>query len=540
MYKAIIADDENKICQLIRVMGEWEELGIEIVDVCHSGDDTWASIQEKQPDIVLTDIRMPVYDGLQIINKANETYGMERNICFIIISGYAEFEYARQAIQYNIVNYLLKPLDKQQLNDALRKACNSLSVKQQQAENEMKLQENRRLLQANCITALYDQQTLDEVRPEQLNMQFCTTFQEGLFQALFLNFPFTIAEGENLFLTTFVEQVETCFDFCYELVLKSEGTGIYLVLNYAPQYRERVVDAISLFYKQICETAKAYGEFQICLGVGRPVEQLADARKTLTEAEIAELSRLLYEGKHLIFMESLPGETLGLYQVIPMKKFQELEPLLEQMNSFAIKKWFSEIGTLVEKNRGNLKNAEILMDLKKVLSAILRKVLSEIDEQLVEKSIQDLMISLKQASGFSNYLWILKTKITLLVDQMADIVAKKESNPILAAKQYVNQHFDQPISLAEVAERLNFSSVYFGNIFKKHTGKSFTSYLTDVRMEHAKKLLKEPGRTIAEVAGQVGYQDVKYFSKTFKNVYGVKPTEYKKMLASMQAHHLNL
>lgn len=83
MYKAIIADDENKICQLIMTMGNWEELGIKVVDICHSGDEALKSIQVNAPDIVLTDIRMPVYDGLQIINRVNETYGMSRNICFI-------------------------------------------------------------------------------------------------------------------------------------------------------------------------------------------------------------------------------------------------------------------------------------------------------------------------------------------------------------------------------------------------------------------------------------------------------------------------
>ena len=80
MYKALIADDENKICQLIQAMGNWDELGIEIVDICHSGDDAWESIQKKEPDIALLDIRMPLYEGLQIINKVNEKNGMCRNI----------------------------------------------------------------------------------------------------------------------------------------------------------------------------------------------------------------------------------------------------------------------------------------------------------------------------------------------------------------------------------------------------------------------------------------------------------------------------
>ena len=209
MYKALIADDENKICQLIQAMGNWDELGIEIVDICHSGDDAWESIQKKEPDIALLDIRMPVYDGLQIINKVNEKYGMSRNICFIIISGYAEFEYARQAIQYNIVNYLLKPLDKKQLNDTPQKACNSLSRKQQQVENAILLQKNRRSLQAACITDVQAGRVREGITVKELNGQYCMSFEQGSFLGGFLNFPFSISEHENLFLEKFMEKIQT-------------------------------------------------------------------------------------------------------------------------------------------------------------------------------------------------------------------------------------------------------------------------------------------------------------------------------------------
>lgn len=540
MYKAIIADDENKVCQLIRVMGDWEALGIEIVDICHSGDDAWESIQKYEPDIVLTDIRMPVYDGLQIINKVNEKYGMSRNICFIIISGYAEFEYARQAIQYNIVNYLLKPLDKKQLNDTLKKACNSLSTKQQQVENEQRLTEQKRILQASCVSALQEMRSQEDVSVGDLNRQYCTAFENGYYMGLFFNFPFAISQNENLFLNTFSEMVCSRFSMCYEAILKTEGTGIYLVLNYRKDEQNTLMAIIQSFYKDICEVAKTYGEFQIYLGIGQEVTVIQDIRRSLVEAEIAELSRVLYEGKLLLAYSALEKNSISVYQLIPMTKFKELEQLLEKMNAFEVKKWFSDSFIFVEKERDVLKNADVLNDLRKIVMETVRKVLSDVDNGLVNKSLQELNLSLKSASSFSNYLWIIKSKVSLLVEQVAEVVSKQESHPISAAKQYVQQHFSEPVTLAEVAENLNFSAVYFGHMFKKHTGKSFTSYLTDVRMENAKKLLKTSQYTIAQIADMVGYQDVKYFSKTFKATYGVKPTEYKKMVSSMQAHNLNI
>ncbi len=540
MYKALIADDENKICQLIQAMGNWDELGIEIVDICHSGDDAWESIQKKEPDIALLDIRMPVYDGLQIINKVNEKYGMSRNICFIIISGYAEFEYARQAIQYNIVNYLLKPLDRKQLNDTLQKACNSLSRKQQQAENAILLQKNRRSLQAACITAVQAGRVQEGITVKELNEQYCMSFDQGCFLGGFLNFPFSISEHENLFIEKFQEKIQKYFACCLEVAVKTEGTGIYLILNYPADSHQILMNKIQEFYKSIGRMAKTYGEFQMYMGVGSSTTEPGRIRYSLREAEIAELSHLLYGEKHLLFYERLPGETAGLHQFIPVKKFRELEQLLEKLQPFEIKKWFSDISESIEKSRGRLKNGQILMELGKSIGDCLIQVFAEMDSALVDKGLSELQLSLKQASDLSNYLWILKTKTVLLVEQMAEAVSQRESYPIYAAKQYIQQNFSRQINLAEVAERLHFSSAYFGNIFKRNVGKTFNAYLTEVRMENAKKLLKQPGYTIARVAEMVGYQDVKYFSKTFKSLYGVKPTEYKKLLSSMHAHNLHI
>lgn len=540
MYRAIIADDEIKICQLIKAMGNWDELGIEVVDICHSGDDTWESIQKNNPDIVLTDIRMPVYDGLQIINKVNGQYGMNRNICFIIISGYAEFEYARQAIQYNIVNYLLKPLDKDQLNETLRKACNSLNMKQQQVQNELKLIENKRFLQARCVSVLQEISEQDKVREEELNKQYCTSFVPGFFQGLFLNFPFSISDHETLFLKTFMVKLRSHFGFCHEMILKTEGTGIYLILNYREEDQKIIAQAVQGFYKSIGEIAKNYGEFQIYMGVGNAGNKPEDVRQSLEQAEMAELSRLLYVGKHLIFMSSLPMDAIGINKIIPVKKFEELELILKRLNSFEVKTWFSGASALVEKSIGSLKTSRALVDMKKVIMVSVQRVMQEFDSIMVDKSLKDVNVSLKQATSISNYIWIMKTKIVLLVEQIAEIVSKKESHPIFAAKQYIQKNFDKQITLAEVAERLNFSSVYFGSMFKKHTGKSFNSYLTDIRMENAKKLLKTSDQSIANIAAMVGYQDVKYFSKTFKSIYGVKPSEYKKMLLSLSTHNLNI
>ena len=116
MYQAVIVDDERKICNLILELGDWERLGIRVAAVCQDGEEALEQIRRLRPDIVLTDIRMPVYDGLELIRRSEE---MGISAAFVIISGYKYFEYAYSALKYGVIDYLLKPIEKEQLNGVL-------------------------------------------------------------------------------------------------------------------------------------------------------------------------------------------------------------------------------------------------------------------------------------------------------------------------------------------------------------------------------------------------------------------------------------
>ncbi len=141
MFKLIIADDEEKICDLIQILGEWNKFGIEVVAVCHDGEDTLNKIRKLQPDIVLTDIEMPEYNGLELIQKVREEQiGCE----FILISGYKQFEYAHTALSYGVLDYILKPIDGTVLNRALATACEKIKNEKEVHSNAVALEINER------------------------------------------------------------------------------------------------------------------------------------------------------------------------------------------------------------------------------------------------------------------------------------------------------------------------------------------------------------------------------------------------------------
>ena len=127
--KVLIADDEIKVCRLIQHLVDWDALEMDIIGFANDGKTAYENICEKKPDIVITDIRMPIYDGLELIRRAKET---NPEINFIVISGYSQFEYAQQAIKYGVKDYLLKPLKKRELENSLieikEHSCNSLKA----------------------------------------------------------------------------------------------------------------------------------------------------------------------------------------------------------------------------------------------------------------------------------------------------------------------------------------------------------------------------------------------------------------------------
>lgn len=120
MLKVVIADDEQRVGLLVRYLIHWEELGLEFAGQCCDGQSAWELIEQIHPDIVITDIRMPVLTGLELVQRTSEKYPQIR---FVIISGYRYFEYAQKALKYGVIDYLLKPIDEDELNAILRKIC---------------------------------------------------------------------------------------------------------------------------------------------------------------------------------------------------------------------------------------------------------------------------------------------------------------------------------------------------------------------------------------------------------------------------------
>lgn len=189
MLKVVIVDDEKMICSLISQLLDWEELGAKIVGMAYTGTEALEMIQEQRPDIIISDIRMPGYDGLELIKRTKEA-GIESE--FVMISGFKQFEYAQNAMKYGVKYYLLKPIEEDKLTEIIKEIAENIACRKARKNHEMRieqeLQETRDKMKKRFLTSILSNEESREETVDQLlvNEEYNTTFKEGAFQAVFI------------------------------------------------------------------------------------------------------------------------------------------------------------------------------------------------------------------------------------------------------------------------------------------------------------------------------------------------------------------
>ncbi len=521
MYSAIIVDDEEKICKLIQMLGNWEELSIEITGIFCNGEDALEKILTDQPDIVITDIKMPVYDGLELIEKTRDA-GIESS--FIIISGYRHFEYAYRSMQFGIVDYLLKPVNKDDLNHTLKKVCQNLKLRQE-AEHEKsvyqallrekQVQRNFALL-SDLETASIAKNTLAE-----FNSHYQTSFSFPHFRVLLLNTTLPQLHLSNASFQNHVEDIarQLFSDDCSALALQNFH-GIFCLVNYSHSKSLVIHDQISRFFNTLCSLTDIFGVFSLSLGAGGETDNLSQLPQSYQQAVSYVQAKLTLGWDKII--SYLPDQLSSCPEhLVGEKELKSLRNCLDLHNIVSIQQWFEDW-------KSDLSKYPVLNPA--ALYAARGKILDIITNHFPDiAETDDIIMWTDCAKNLPDF-------ITKLQDFTSSVVAQKlaelnaaEVLPIRQAKEYIAQFYANPITLEEIARHVNYNPAYFSAAFKKHTGQNFSDYLTEFRIDKAKELLRTTQLSVIEISRQVGYNDNKYFRKLFKKVTGIKPSDYKKL-----------
>lgn len=518
----ILADDEPYICKMLEKVIDFERLGLCLLCSVHDGETLEKEIRENGPDIVLTDISMPRQDGLEVVRKARESGSRCR---FIIVSGYRQFEYAYNALKYDVDDYLLKPIEGRELNQVLEKVCGDLRNKDSASRNA-----ERARLHAELIGhGLQRELKRYSLSMEELNRQYQTNFQSGLYRMVFLKLellqhqlPCLDEAGSAVHKLHLVAQ-RILAEFCHEIVAVEQKSGVLMLLNY-PTEREGELKKVN---HTLFSEARMAVDFTLTLCVGQSVRDLYELEGAKVSCERACWARLRYGVNQEIYAQDIPDLCDGNLGGVLRDVETNLYKAFANGDAESLRREYHRIFALPTQA---IFSTECMKFVSKSAQGICREFGDIIHDSVRgEKEWEMLRTALEVQKDFASYE---KTLTDALEQCMGEILAQlheRKAKPVLRACAYVEQHYAEQLTLEAMAGVVNLNPIYFSGLFKKETGRNFSEYLTEFRMQKAKEFLRKGEKNINEIADALGYTDARYFSKVFKKTVGVKPTDYRKI-----------
>ena len=499
-YSVMLVDNEPVIQRGLMQLIDWKALGCYVRSIAYDGADAVRQIQESPPDIVITDIRMPEMDGLQLCAWVREHCP---DIQLILCTGFPDFEYAQQAIQYEVADFVLKPTTEEGLSAAVKKAC-------QRLQKDSGIQKRSLLLEQQALlgelifksrhSMLYILNRLNDLH---------ITLSSYYVLSLEVVFQGPLEEG-----TAMLQQAQDIFLSC------CEGQTVYLVpksdlCSYAVLPLPEDADPLALCTAAV-EAVDGSTDFLLTIGISRCHKNPLNMRKAAQEADDAQKFLLSSSQPSVMRCQDLPRlseETTNLL----LEKLRLVESALENRSGDTAMK---HLGGLFQVLRAIPFSSayQIALLLKNFcISLLLSHDLSP--DRLAEMPDLDGGSMESLESGLRDYL-------TSTLAQMGRAPENIDSI-IYEVKQYIDQNYSASLSLDALAAMVHLSPTYFSKLFHEKTGQKYIDFVTEVRIENAKKLIRSNANiSVKQTAEAVGYTSVRHFSKIFQKYTGVLPSNY--------------
>jgi two-component system response regulator YesN len=519
-YKAFLVEDEIVTREGIRDNVDWRGSGFEFCGEAPDGELALPLLQAAPPDVLITDIKMPFMDGLELCKIVRERMPWVK---ILILSGHDEFEYAQQAIKLGVTEYLLKPVTVQNLHDVLKKVATQLDQERKEQENLRKLQEqieeNRATLREKLLLKLVvgAVSSTEAIEKGQL-------LGVDLIARCYLVVIIRTELGDRSEQFDYAEyqQVQHLVAGLIEnnpdvFLLKKDWEELVLVMKgHTPEHLEEEKD---LLLNQIKQKVRGT-RYQLTIGVGTPQKRIADIYQSFVEALIeaqgigsrdtAILSSNVGKAELLKINKSAVESYLrcGVKEDFPDFFDTFIRPLCEAaLKSYLVKNY-------------------IVMDIALATAKFVADLGGDVDQ--VVPALDNMETTLAEITTVEHF----RDKLQgILINALTyrDSQANNQHGLMLQqVHDYIDQHYmDANLSLNEVAARVNLSPSHFSTVFSQETGQTFKEYLTEVRIRRAKELLRSTTLKSFEISYQIGYSDPHYFSYVFRKHTGLSPKEYR-------------
>ena len=533
MMKVFLVEDEVVMREGMKNNIPWEREGFSFVGEASDGELAYPLIQKTRPDILITDIKMPFMDGLELSRLVKQEFP---DIKILILSGYDEFEYAKEAISIGITDYLVKPISGAQLLEAVKKVAKKVEEEREQRKFietfEKERVENKQLARQKFFRRLVSGQTpvsvlLKEGKEAGFDLA-AKNYNIILFQIFAAGGETGYSEELNA-LTRLIEELTDQMPEVLMVELGLEGWAFLLKGDEeksAAQAEKELLDKIF----RVLEPA---GDVRYFGGVGQPAGRLSELSRCFEEASRAFAYRYLTKRSQIVRSDNPPEEGADQYMALGALGAGRLDRrVVERFVRTGLKgevihfvdEYFLSLG---EKNIHSLMFRQyVTMDIYFAAAGVLEELGLE-PGILAERcgDFQKIPAVFSSPESAKRYL---KRVLETAVELREGISQKKYSSLLKDARNYIEQNFgNEEISLNTVAASVNMSPNHFSTVFSQETGRTFIEYLTHVRMEKAKELLRTTSMRTAEIATAVGYRDSHYFSYLFKKTQECTPKEFR-------------
>lgn len=543
MLKIFLAEDEVVVRETIKRMIPWEELGFELVGEAADGEMALPLLIRQQPDLLITDIKMPFMDGLTLARLAKkEIPGLK----VVILSGYDDFNYAKQAIGIGVEDYLLKPITKNALIERLSEIRSRYEHEKTQKEYYEKFQREMQAYEKNSSRDFFEalvggSMDMMEVykRAEKLGLDIVAEVYNVLIFTMNCDEDFSGQRDEySSWEAESLELLENFFAGHSSAMLFRSNIFSYGVL--LKGQRETIEENTRACVDEIRKIlSRQDGRREWFLAVGQSVDRLSQIQKSYHTASRAFSQRYLYDENILYYdeMETMehPGGQAETEDNAYLQKVDvnALNPailqkflsngLQEETENF-VKDYFYAIGqepmeSLVFRNYVILNVRFSVISFIKGLGCDTNEMESADTEEVLAESGKNMESAIAYA----------KKMISQAIEIRDQNSGNKNRSILKTAVDFIDSHYmDEEISLNTVANVANVSSNHFSALFSQNMGQTFIEYLTTLRMNKAKELLRCTGMRSSEIAGEIGYKDAHYFSYLFKKTQGMTPSDYRK------------
>jgi len=536
MYRIVVVDDELWFRQGIRETIQWKDYDIEIAGEASDGEEALEVIERERPDIVFADVRMPVMDGLELSSVLASEYP---DIKVVIVSGYEEFEYARKAMSLGVTHYLTKPVDAEQLIEVVNKLKEDIRKQREDRINrekiEKQLTESLPLLKEKFFNTLItgELRSVPEIKEKLEFLNIKLELQK------FLVFLIDIEYVEGLFSSQYEknrQMIRLSLLNTLQEIIKDEniiafngnrdyiaGLATYNLAMDSQIINNQISRLFAIFKSQVQKQLK----LSITVGISRVGTDWSKVSEFYREAEEA--------AKHKLF---LGKDQIIFYQDITINKseneffvFSGRDEMLDALKLCDIEKVreifarnFEEIIKKTYLSVDQIQQAyfPVLVEIINMAS-----ITGESVEKLYDSNPFKKFMQLTTLEEINQWMVDLCEKVSELIKELRYQQNIKAVEKVIG---YIYNNYNRDISLNSAAEYVFLSPAYLSRLFRKETGQSFIEYVMKVRVEKAKTLLRNTDKKTYEIAREVGYNDIRYFAKMFKQIEGITPAQYREKI----------